>query len=242
MPATSPRQSHADMRRDGSTTAQTVLNPPSMSAEDCTAHQDSQAGNGSTGGSPTNVADRVTAQVRIVWRAGDEDRRKEKNDPEPRDPVSVRTLHMTSGLDGISRAPGPRQELVKPIDGVSADHAPEHVDEIGVGLEAVELGDFDQRADDRPTLAAAVASRKEMILPAKGYGTNRALDRIDVEFDAAVMQKARQSVPTGKRITDRFGERAAPDTRGSCASSQSRKASAIDLEKDCRSARRRAGD
>jgi hypothetical protein len=41
MPVTSPRQSHADMRRDGSTTAQTVLNPPSMSAEDCTAHQDS---------------------------------------------------------------------------------------------------------------------------------------------------------------------------------------------------------
>jgi len=28
------------MRRDGSTTAQMVLNPPSMSAEDCTAHQD----------------------------------------------------------------------------------------------------------------------------------------------------------------------------------------------------------
>ena len=48
MPVTSPRQSHADMRRDGSTTAQTVLNPPSMSAEDCTAHQDSQPGDGST--------------------------------------------------------------------------------------------------------------------------------------------------------------------------------------------------
>ena len=44
MPVTSPRQSHADMRRDGSTTAQTVPNPPSMSAEDCTAHQDSRPG------------------------------------------------------------------------------------------------------------------------------------------------------------------------------------------------------
>jgi hypothetical protein len=49
MPVTSPRQSNADMRRDGSTTAQTVLNPPSMSAEDCTAHRDSKSGNGSTG-------------------------------------------------------------------------------------------------------------------------------------------------------------------------------------------------
>ena len=38
---------HADMRRDGSTTAQTVPNPPSMSAEDCTAHQDSQPEDGS---------------------------------------------------------------------------------------------------------------------------------------------------------------------------------------------------
>ena len=47
MPVTMPRQSHADMRRDGSTTAQTVPNPPSMSAEDCTAHQDSQPGDGS---------------------------------------------------------------------------------------------------------------------------------------------------------------------------------------------------
>jgi hypothetical protein len=47
MPVTSPRLSHADMRRDGSTTAQAVLNPPSMSAEDCTAHQDSQPEDGS---------------------------------------------------------------------------------------------------------------------------------------------------------------------------------------------------
>ena len=48
MPVMLPRQSDADMRRDGSTTAQTVPNPPSMSAEECTAPQDSQAGIGST--------------------------------------------------------------------------------------------------------------------------------------------------------------------------------------------------
>jgi hypothetical protein len=49
MPVMLPRQSDADMRRDGSTTVQTVPNPPSMSAEECTAHQDSQTGDGSTG-------------------------------------------------------------------------------------------------------------------------------------------------------------------------------------------------
>ena len=117
---------------------------------------------------------------------------------------------MTSELDVIFGAPGPRQEVVEPIDGVPVDHAPEHVDEIGVRLDAVELGGLNQRADDRPTFAAAVAARKEMILPSESYGTNRALDRIGVEFDAAVMQKARESVPTRKRIADRFGERAAP--------------------------------
>ena len=49
VPVMLPRQSDADMRRDGSTTAQTVPNPPSISAEECTAHRDTQAGDGSTG-------------------------------------------------------------------------------------------------------------------------------------------------------------------------------------------------
>jgi hypothetical protein len=39
MPVMLPRESDADMRRDGSATAQTVSIPPSMSAEECTAHQ-----------------------------------------------------------------------------------------------------------------------------------------------------------------------------------------------------------
>ena len=32
------RETDADMRRDGSRTAQSVETPPSMSAEECTAH------------------------------------------------------------------------------------------------------------------------------------------------------------------------------------------------------------
>ena len=39
-----PRETDADMRRDGSRTAQSVETPPSMSAEECTAHQDSMSG------------------------------------------------------------------------------------------------------------------------------------------------------------------------------------------------------
>src|SRR5271165_6524337 len=48
VPVMLPRQSDADMRRDRSTTVQTVPNPPSMSAEECRAPQDSQAGIGLT--------------------------------------------------------------------------------------------------------------------------------------------------------------------------------------------------
>src|SRR5271166_1986050 len=50
---------------------------------------------------------------------------------------------------------------------MSVNHALEHVDEIGVRLDAIEFGGFDQRADDRPPLAAAVASRKQMVLAAE---------------------------------------------------------------------------
>jgi hypothetical protein len=46
---------------------------------------------------------------------------------------------MTLGLDGIAGFPGPRQELVQPIDGVSVDHALEDVDEIGVGSTPLSL-------------------------------------------------------------------------------------------------------
>ena len=83
---------------------------------------------------------------------------------------------MTLGVDGIAGFLGPRQELVQPIDGVSVDHALEDVDEIGVGLNTVEFGGFNQRANDRPTLAAGVASCEQVILATEGYGTNRALD------------------------------------------------------------------
>ncbi|MBA4010954.1 MAG: hypothetical protein C0481_03735 [Phenylobacterium sp.] len=43
VPVMLPRETDADMRRDGSSTAQSVETPPSMSAEECTAHQDSAA-------------------------------------------------------------------------------------------------------------------------------------------------------------------------------------------------------
>ena len=66
-----------DDRQDGP-------NPPSMSAEVCKAHHDLQAGHGSTAWFSNGVPYRRTAQVRILWRTGDQDGR-EKNGPPDHD-------------------------------------------------------------------------------------------------------------------------------------------------------------
>jgi len=114
-----------------------------------------------------------------------------------------------SALDGISRFPRPWQQFIEPVDGMTVDHALKNVGDVGIGFDVVELGGLDQRADDGPAVAAAVAAGEQMVLAPEGDGTDRALDRIGVEFDAAVVQEPGQGLPTGERITDRLGERAA---------------------------------
>lgn len=61
VPVMLPRNFDADMRVDGSRTAQSVKTPPSMSAEECTAHQDSHARQGST--RPINLEQRLSRIV-----------------------------------------------------------------------------------------------------------------------------------------------------------------------------------
>jgi hypothetical protein len=68
---------------------------------------------------------------------------------------------MTSCLDKIRGFPGPRQQRVEAVDGISVDHSGEHVSEIGVGFDAVQLAGFDQRADDCPAIPTAVAAGEE---------------------------------------------------------------------------------
>lgn len=73
---------------------------------------------------------------------------------------------------------------------MSIDHTLEHVDEIGVGFDVVEFCRFDQRADYRPPVAAAIATGEQMIFSAKCDGTNRTFDGIGVELNAAVIEDA----------------------------------------------------
>jgi hypothetical protein len=93
---------------------------------------------------------------------------------------------------------------------MSVNHALDYVDEMGVGLDAVEFCRFNQRADDRPPLAATVAAREQMIFSSERDWMDCTLDRMGVEFDANVIEKARQNFPARERVANGFGERTAP--------------------------------
>lgn len=147
-------------------------------------------------------------------------------------------LARQSGLDMNLWFPKPRQQFVETVDRMSVDHAREHVGEISVGFDAVEFAGFNQRTDDRPTLTTTVTACKQVVLATERHRADRALDRVGVEFDASIMQEARQAFPARERVTDRLGKRAAAGDAGSCASSQVCSACTIGLEKERRSASR----
>ena len=52
------------------------------------------------------------------------------------------------------------------------------------------------------TPSTAAAARKQMILPSKSNGSNRALNRVGVQFGASVGQEASQSMPARQRVGD----------------------------------------
>jgi hypothetical protein len=97
-------------------------------------------------------------------------------------------LARRSGLDMNPRFPGPRQQFVEAVDGVTIDPR-EHVGEVSIGFDAVEFAGLDQRTDDRPTVTTAVTACKQVVLATERHRADRALDRVGVEFDAAIVQE-----------------------------------------------------
>ena len=85
----------------------------------------------------------------------------------------------------------------------------EHVLEIGEGLDVVELGGGDERADRCPSVGTAVGSGKQVILAAERDGTDCALDDVGVEFDAAIIEEAAENLPAAQGVADSVGEAAA---------------------------------
>ncbi len=75
-----------------------------------------------------------------------------------------------SDLDMIFIFPSPGQQFVDAIDGVAFHHPREHVAQVSVRFDTVQLAGFNQRADDCPSIAATVAAGKEMILASERHG------------------------------------------------------------------------
>src|SRR5712675_1833637 len=72
-------------------------------------------------------------------------------------------LTRRSGFS-VCRRPVPGQQIVKAAHWMTAGHAFQRVLEVGEGLDLVELGGSDERADGCPSGAAAVGSGKQVVL------------------------------------------------------------------------------
>ena len=89
---------------------------------------------------------------------------------------------------------------------MAVDDFGEHVREVSFRIDAVELAGLDQRSDDSPMLGSAVRAGEKRIFPIERNGTDRALDDVGVDLYASVVDEARQAIPAGERVADRFGE------------------------------------
>jgi hypothetical protein len=101
---------------------------------------------------------------------------------------------------------GPRHEVAHAVCGVTVGELGERFGQPGVRVDAGDLAVFDERGDHGPVVAAFVGAGEQGIFAIEGQRSDAALDGVGVEVDAAVVDKARQAVPAGERIADRFAE------------------------------------
>src|SRR5882672_10889044 len=99
-----------------------------------------------------------------------------------------------------------RQQLVDALDRMACDDLGEYVAQIGLRIDAVHLAGFDERGNDRPVLATAVGAGEEVVLAAERDRTDRTLDDIGIDLDAAVIEEAGKALPARERVADRRGD------------------------------------
>ena len=84
----------------------------------------------------------------------------------------------------------------------------EHMMEIGLRVETVQLRGTDQRIDRRRPFAAFVRTGKQIILASERHRSERPLRGIVVDFQPAVVAVAGQRRPPRQRIPDGLGQSA----------------------------------
>jgi len=93
------------------------------------------------------------------------------------------------------------------VVGPVIDEAGEHIGEVALRIDAVELAGLDQGGHGRPSRPAIVAGGEQRILPAEADRPDGALDRVVVELGPAVLQELHQAVTMVQRVPDACASR-----------------------------------
>ena len=89
------------------------------------------------------------------------------------------------------RLPIPGEQFSQGIDlRAAGDDALEHVGEVGLGIDLMQLGGVDQRGQDRPPLATAARPGEQRVFLPQRNRTDAAFDGVVVHLDPAVYQEA----------------------------------------------------
>src|SRR5574337_817912 len=158
----------------------------------------------------TGAFGRTEISVPRAQLAGADGRTSEWRSEEVRSD-SRRIDRHAAGLVGfggpVGCAPGPGHELVDAGSGPEVDELHEHVGEIGLRFDVVELAGLDQRGDASPVRGPLVVAGEEGVLAIEHDRPDSAFDDVGVELDAAVIKKTREPVPIVQAVTDVLGDR-----------------------------------
>jgi hypothetical protein len=103
--------------------------------------------------------------------------------------------------------PVPRQQFSQPVDRMSLGHAVDHIGEVSLGVEAVELGALQHGVEGRGALAARLRAEEQEVLAGDRDATQRAFGDIVVDRQPSVAGIAHQRLPAAQGILDRSGQR-----------------------------------
>jgi len=79
--------------------------------------------------------------------------------------------------------------------------------QISMRFDAIEFAGLDQGRDDGPVLSAGIMSGEERVFAVQSDGANGALDRVVVEFDAAIVEEPAQAIPVFGDVFQGFSGR-----------------------------------
>ena len=120
----------------------------------------------------------------------------------PRTPFFLSSLRR----DQLLSLEIPRQEGLEVFDGGRGGQGAQHVAQPQIRLEAVGLGGFDQRVDERAGTCAGLRIREEPRLSADHEGADGVFGRVVVDRQIAALEVADQARPLSMQVAQRTPE------------------------------------